>query len=192
MCTGTRSVICFFERKSFKKSRRCIRPVNRIFIKLGLEKNLLRNYPLSCSFFLCSKMGTDGPLKQRNSCAVCARGNGRYRPWTKEEASALSQISFVLLQFLPHISKEGVRKFDTRHMEHCQFSDSLLQRQTIERCPDNDRHRLRAMPPATGLVASGSDKVLKTNSDEYLWHVRICNVCAQKAPVAKTRLQSSF
>ena len=88
--------------------------------------------------------------------------------------------------------KEGVRKFDTRHMEHCHSSDSVLRRQTIERRPDNDRHRLRAMPPATGLVASGSDKVLKTNSDEYLSHVRISNVCARRAPMAQPRLQSAF
>ena len=102
------------------------------------------------------------------------------------------KYNFVLLQFLPHISKEGVRKFDTRHMEHCHSSDSVLRRQTIERRPDNDRHRLRAMPPATGLVASGSDKVLKTNSDEYLSHVRISNVCARRAPMAQPRLQSAF
>jgi hypothetical protein len=77
------------------------------------------------------------------------------------------------------------------------LSSTALQRQTTEPRPENDRRRLRAMPPATGLVASGSDKVLKTNlglrgSDQHLSHVRISNVCAGRAPLAKPRLQSAF
>jgi hypothetical protein len=74
------------------------------------------------------------------------------------------------------------------------LSSTALQRQTTERRPENDRHHLRAMPPATGLVASGSDTVLKTNlglrgSDQHLSHVRISNVCAGRTPMAKPRLQ---
>jgi len=72
------------------------------------------------------------------------------------------------------------------------LSRTALQRQTIEGHPGNDRHRLRAMPPAAGLVASGSDQVLKTSSDQLLSHVRISNVCAGRAPITKTRLQSDF
>ena len=72
------------------------------------------------------------------------------------------------------------------------LSSTVLERQAIERRPDNDRHRLRAIPPATGLDASGSDEVLKTNSDEYLCQVRISNVCARRAQTPKSRLQSAF
>ena len=78
------------------------------------------------------------------------------------------------------------------HMAVLLLSRTALQRQTIEQHPENDRHRLRAMPPATGLVASGSDQVLKTSSDQLLSHVRISNVCAGRAPMSKTRLQSAF
>ena len=75
------------------------------------------------------------------------------------------------------------------------LSSIAVLRKTIERRPENDRHHLRAMPPADGLVASGSDKVLKTNlrgSDQHLSHVRISNVCAGRAPMAKSRLQRAF
>ena len=78
------------------------------------------------------------------------------------------------------------------HMAVLLLSRTALQRQTIEQHPENDRHRTRAMPPAAGLVASGSDQVLKTSSDQLLSHVRISNVCAGRAPITKTRLQSDF
>jgi hypothetical protein len=77
------------------------------------------------------------------------------------------------------------------HMAVLSLSRTALQRQTIEGHPGNDRHRLRAMPPASGLAASGSDKVLKT-TDQHLSHVRISNVCSGREPMTKTRSQSAF